>query len=262
MLATRATALRLLAPSASLALQQTSRACRHERMLAPGVQAFHASGSQPAAGRRGGVRPSKTAAKEEAKHFQEIARQMSRLTEKQLARLEPLIGEEVVAATALANRISHRNQGRQRQESLVARLLRESLIEEAGVAQLRAAIESVQTGQGVIANPAAQQQLELWMHALLAGQADAAAHVFGLAQAQGGDLQQLRQLLRQAQQTEPVPAAASDSEGEEGPEGGPAAAAAAAVRPTGKARAARKQLRKLLQPLAEAAVGGADEEEE
>lgn len=42
-----------------------------------------------------------------------------------------------MAATALAARISHRNQGRQRQESLVARLLRESLIEEAEVEQLR-----------------------------------------------------------------------------------------------------------------------------
>lgn len=397
MLAARAMALRLLARSGSLGLQQTLRTCRHERMLAAGAQAFHASSSQPAAGRRGGVRPSKTAAKEEggcliaqscnlvtrpincelshslechtyccclpactplfpclpahhpgtacphldaAKLFQEIARQMSRLTEKQLARLEPLVGEEVVAATAQASRISHRNQGRQRQEGLVARLLRESLLEDAEVAQLRvrprfqavapfatplppalkpalparpqawlppllctallagstarspaqqpavclpacpcrrpcphsthaplqAAIESVQTGQGIIANPAAQQQMELWMHALLAGQADAATQVFGLAQARGADLQQLRQLLRQAQQTEPVPASVPGLEQAEGSDGGPAAeapaaAAPAAMRPTAKARTARKQLRKLLQPLAEAAVAGDEEEE-
>lgn len=132
---------------------------------------------------------------------------------------------------------------------------------------VQAAIESVQTGQGVIANPAAQQQLELWMHALLAGQADAATQVFGLAQAQGADLQQLRQLLRQAQQTEPVPAAAAGAEEVDGSEGGlaPAAdvtAAPMAVRPTAKARAARKQLRKLLQPLAEAAIADERQDEE
>lgn len=130
----------------------------------------------------------------------------------------------------------------------------------------QAAIESVQTGQGVIGNPAAQQQLELWMHALLAGQADAATQVFGLAQARGADLQQLRQLLRQAQQTEPVPAATAGEEAdgsEEGPAAEAAAAAApAALRPTAKARAARKQLRKLLQPLAEAAVAVDEDEEE
>ncbi|KAL4432801.1 hypothetical protein ABPG77_008127 [Micractinium sp. CCAP 211/92] len=266
MLATSATVLRFLARSGSPSLLQTPRSSRHERLVTAGVQAFHSSSRQPAAGRRGGVRPSKTAAKEEAKHFQQIARQLSRLTEKQLARLEPLVGEEVVAATALAARISHRNQGRQRQESLVARLLRESLIEEVEVEQLRAAIESVQTGQGVIGNPAAQQQLELWMHALLAGQADAATQVFGLAQARGADLQQLRQLLRQAQQTEPVPAAAAGEEADSSEEGlaaeAAAAAAPAALRPTAKARAARKQLRKLLQPLAEAAVAVDEDEEE
>lgn len=41
-------------------------------------------------------------------------------------RLTPLVGEDVVEAVALAARISHRNQGRQRQEGLVAKRLREA----------------------------------------------------------------------------------------------------------------------------------------
>ena len=51
--------------------------------------------------------------------------------------LTPLVGEEVVDAVALAARIDRRNQGRGRQESLVARLLRESVEDEAGVQQLQ-----------------------------------------------------------------------------------------------------------------------------
>lgn len=58
-----------------------------------------------------------------------MSRELARLTEKQLARLEPLLGEELVSAAALAASISHRNQGRQRQENLVARMLRESTAE-------------------------------------------------------------------------------------------------------------------------------------
>ena len=136
---------------------------------------------------------------------------------------------------------------------------------------LQAAIDSVRTGQGVIANPAVERQLQLWMAALVSGDAEATTHVFALVQAAGGDLQQMRQLLRQAQQVEAPPAAA-DEQAEDGSSssssnGSSAAAAAssspaAASRPTAKARAASKQLRKLLQPLAVAQVGEADAEEE
>jgi ribosomal 50S subunit-associated protein YjgA (DUF615 family) len=245
-----------------------------------------------------------------------MSRELARLTEKQLARLEPLLGEQVVTAVALAS-ISHRNQGRQRQESLVARMLRESASEAAEAAQLRvrgwrrgggrgersafpchcseagnaaslaaavrlpsrppilpwrpspalslqAAIDSVRTGQGAIANPAVSRQLEAWMAALLAGEAEAATQVFGLATAAGGDLQQLRQLVRQAQQTEaaaPAAADASDSS-DDAAEAAAVPAAPAGVRLTSKARAARKQLRKLLQPLAEAQQEAESEEAE
>lgn len=71
-----------------------------------------------------------------AQAFQDIARQLSRLTEKQLVRLTPLLGEEVTDAVALAARISHRNQGRGRQEGLVARLLRSSADDGLGMDQL------------------------------------------------------------------------------------------------------------------------------
>mgnify|MGYP001810673142 CR=1 FL=1 len=129
----------------------------------------------------------------------------------------------------------------------------------------QAAIDSVRTGQGVIADPAVVRQLEAWLAALLAGQTEAATQVFGLATEAGADLQQLRQLVRQAQQTEPVAAPAEDSDGEgdaAAAAAAPAGAAAAGVRLTPKARAARKQLRKLLQPLAETHVGEGEEEEE
>ena len=137
-------------------------------------------------------------------------------------------------------------------------------------ATLQAAIDSVRTGQGVIANPAVERQLQLWMAALVSGDAEATTQVFALVQAAGGDLQQMRQLLRQAQQVE-APPAATDEQAEDGgsssSNGSSAAAAAsggpaAAPRPTAKARAASKQLRKLLQPLAAAQVGEADAEEE
>lgn len=65
-------------------------------------------------------------APETAKQFQGLARQLARLNGKQLARLVPLVGDAVVDAAELAGRISIRNQGRQRQENLVARLLREA----------------------------------------------------------------------------------------------------------------------------------------
>ncbi|PRW18310.1 hypothetical protein C2E21_9330 [Chlorella sorokiniana] len=199
-----------------------------------------------------------------AKAFQDIARQLSRLTDKQLARLTPLVGEEVVDAVALAARIDRRNQGRQRQESLVARLLRESVEDDA---LLQAAIDSVRTGQGVIANPGVERQLELWMAALLSGDAEATTQVFSLVQASGGDLQQVRQLLRQAQQVEAAPAAAGEQEDSSSSSSNGSSAAggssspAGAPRPTAKARAASKQLRKLLQPLAAAEVGEEEEDE-
>lgn len=190
-----------------------------------------------------------------AKQFQDLARQLTRLTEKQLVRLQPLVGEQVVDAVGLAARISNRNQGRQRQESLVAKLLRESVI-ATEVTQLQAAVESVRTGQGIIANPAAEQQVQLWLQALLADDVAAATQAFGLAQSSGADLQQIRQLLRQAQQTEvqPPPAATAPP--------ADAAAVPPASRPTAKALSARKQLRKLLQLLAEHAAAKAAEDEQ
>lgn len=128
-------------------------------------------------------------------------------------------------------------------------------------------MDSVRTGQGVIANPAAEQQSQLWMEALLSSDAEATTTVFGLAQASGAaDTQQLRQMVRQAQQTE----AARPEEGGGGSSddsGGDATAALAArggsyaPRPTAKAVAARRQLRRLLQQLAQAQMGSdADEE--
>ena len=254
-----------------------------------------------------------------AKQYQDLARLLSRLSDRQLARLQPMVGEDVVDAVALAARISHRNQGRQRQESLIAKLLRVT-VQDADVPQLQvsesggvssagrdgaqscphcapllsfpdrfpnrsaclarwpqAAIDSVRTGQGVIANPAVEQQLQLWMHALLSSStvagasgdsssssADPSAHVFGLAVASGIDLQQIRQLLRQAQEVqEPAVAAPHDSDDEDG---GAAASTAAGrgtglPRPTSKAQKARRQLRALLQPLALEQLEAASDEE-
>jgi len=259
-----------------------------------------------------------------------MARQLSRLTDKQLARLTPLVGEEVVDAVALSARIDRRNQGRGRQESLVARLLRESVEDEAGMQQLQvggreggreppgrsqltdlllvseglripsaankllamcsmlwrtlplsayasspmppcpcaqAAIDSVRTGQGVIADPVLERPLQLWMDAPPSGDPEATTQVFSLAQASGADLQQMRQLLRQAQQLEAAPAAADEQEGDSSSSNGSSSAAPASggpagqLRPTAKARAASKQLRKLLQPLAAAHVGDGEAEE-
>ena len=125
----------------------------------------------------------------------------------------------------------------------------------------QAALESVQTGQGTIANPAQEQQVQLWLQALVCGESEAATQVFGLAQDGGLDLQQIRQLLRQAQQTEvaaPTAAAAEDGDGD-----GEAAPAPAAgpPRPTAKAQSARRQLRKLLQPLAAAQIAASEDED-
>ena len=145
----------------------------------------------------------------------------------------------------------------------------------------QAAIESMRTGQGVIANLRVEQQVQLWLAALLAGDAEAATQVFGLATSAGGDLQQMRQLVRQARHTEaPAPAAGTAAEDEAGTEsdassgssssGGsgesaveaPAAAGGGGPKPTAKALSARKQLRKLLQPLAEARLAEEEGEEE
>ena len=143
---------------------------------------------------------------------------------------------------------------------------------------LQAAIDGVRTGQGVIGNPAVEQQLQLWMHALLSSSAaagasgdasssssaDPSAHVFGLAVASGIDLQQIRQLLRQAQEVqEPAVAAPHDSDDEDG---GAAASTAAGrgtglPRPTSKAQKARRQLRALLQPLALEQLAAESDEE-
>lgn len=107
--------------------------------------------------------------------------------------------------------------------------------------------------------------MEAWLQGLLGGDGEAATLVFGLAQQQGAaDPQGLRQLLRQAQQTEtpppaPAPEADSSSGGDELATGAAAAAAARAPRATPKALAARRQLRKLLQTLAEAQIAAAEE---
>jgi hypothetical protein len=127
---------------------------------------------------------------------------------------------------------------------------------------MQAALESVQTGQGTIANPAQEQQVQLWLQALVCGEAEAATEVFGLAQDGGLDLQQIRQLLRQAQQKEaaaPAPAAAGE-DGDGGSEAAPAPAAGP-PRPTAKAQSARRQLRKMLQPLAAAQIAASEDED-
>ncbi|KAL4853423.1 hypothetical protein ACK3TF_005562 [Chlorella vulgaris] len=258
MLSSALTSWRLAAGRASLVMHQSvrseRRALRSAAVTAAAVP--QDPSSQPLPPHWNG-RPSKSAAKLDAKQFQDISRKLARLSDKQLARLEPLVGEEVVEAVALAASISHRNQGRQRQEGLVAKMLRES---ETDAAELQAAIESVKWGQGIIANPAAEQRVQLWMEALLAGDAAAVTQVFAVAQSNGKDLQQMRQLLRQAQQPPAAQAAASAPPGSEESSSsdveGAAAAAGGAItgsapRPSAKAASARKQLRKLLQPLAQ-----------
>lgn len=100
----------------------------------------------------------------EAKAFQRLARELSRLSEKQLARLEPLVGEGVVDAVGVAASLSIRNQGRQRQESLVARLLRESVEE----------VEALQVGWG---GPGLGQQA--WMRGEAAVSSDAGPSAAG-----------------------------------------------------------------------------------
>lgn len=73
-------------------------------------------------------RPSKTAAKEAAQRYQDLARELVRtLNDSQTARLAPLIGTEAVEAAAAARSIAPRSGGRSRQEALVARLLREEV---------------------------------------------------------------------------------------------------------------------------------------
>lgn len=144
---------------------------------------------------------------------------------------------------------------------------------------MQAALESVQTGQGTIANPAQEQLVQEWLQALVCGESEAATQVFGLAQDGGLDLQQIRQLLRQAQQTDvaavapaavapaAVVAAAPEEQagdGESDAENEAAAVPAPApgpARPTAKALSARRQLRKLLQPLAAVQVAAIEDEE-
>lgn len=232
-------------------------------VAAAAAAAGDSAGRRPLTERKQRVdRPSKTAAKEEAHRYLDIAKLMvSNLTDKQTLRLEPLVGTRAVEELAVARRIRRTTGGRGRQQNLVARLLRESVLEEQ-VEELEAAVHALMQGQGFVANPGAARRAELWLEALLEGEAGAQSEVVQLARAAGLDGQRMLQLARQAQRQPASAGLGSEASGLDGSSSGsgasrgslPSDAAAQQQHQQQEKTAAkaRKQLRGLLVELAEA----------
>eukprot|EP00197_Chlamydomonas_leiostraca_P003540 CAMPEP_0202875712 /NCGR_PEP_ID=MMETSP1391-20130828/27799_1 /ASSEMBLY_ACC=CAM_ASM_000867 /TAXON_ID=1034604 /ORGANISM="Chlamydomonas leiostraca, Strain SAG 11-49" /LENGTH=209 /DNA_ID=CAMNT_0049557439 /DNA_START=22 /DNA_END=647 /DNA_ORIENTATION=- len=107
--------------------------------------------------------------KKEERQLGEAVDGLAHMTEKQLKALSPLVGEQVLDAVRIAAKLPRSNQGRKRQEGLVAKLLRDRLDDDA-MAQLFAAVEAAKTSSASYQDPRIATQAATWKEGLLAGE--------------------------------------------------------------------------------------------
>eukprot|EP00192_Tetraselmis_astigmatica_P021882 CAMPEP_0117656526 /NCGR_PEP_ID=MMETSP0804-20121206/4852_1 /TAXON_ID=1074897 /ORGANISM="Tetraselmis astigmatica, Strain CCMP880" /LENGTH=269 /DNA_ID=CAMNT_0005462935 /DNA_START=330 /DNA_END=1139 /DNA_ORIENTATION=+ len=145
-------------------------------------------------------RPSKNRSKRNAHWSQDVAKRLSNLSEKQLSLVTSwgFLDEYIVDEVRISSRIDGKNQGRRRQEALVAKLLRNH--PGLDLQELEEAIDNAMGGYGpTVTTPEVEAVALSWRQGLLDGNKEIEGLVFALAARRDGNVQALRALLAIAQ---------------------------------------------------------------
>ncbi|KAG2423680.1 hypothetical protein HYH02_015295 [Chlamydomonas schloesseri] len=207
---------------------------------------------------------------------------LANMSPKQLAAVAHLLPPGTVEAIGIAARLPRANQGRKRQEQLVAKMMR-GQVGEGARAKLEAAVALAEDNAGVWDDGDVSGRVLAWREGLLAGDEAVVAEVYGYPRSWGPDHQQLRAAVRACQQaleeeasatsgpaatTISSSSAAAEGQGEEdltavlaeaaarSRRGSSSSSGGAAAPP--KSRALLKSLTKMLKPLAMRVVAEAD----
>eukprot|EP00882_Tetradesmus_deserticola_P011282 GHRQ01011933.1.p1 GENE.GHRQ01011933.1~~GHRQ01011933.1.p1 ORF type:complete len:287 (+),score=121.21 GHRQ01011933.1:918-1778(+) len=151
---------------------------------------------QPTQGRR-----NRSIEKRQEQELRVLVRGLCAFTGKQLQAVAHLLSSDHIKQIKIAKDIPPTNQGRRRQEGLVAKLLRSEL-DGAALDRLEAAVGMVQRSNVAYADAGVEQQLQLWLEGLLGNDQEVVEEVYGLLQERSSDWQQLRTWVRQLQQAQ------------------------------------------------------------
>eukprot|EP00882_Tetradesmus_deserticola_P013318 GHRQ01014129.1.p1 GENE.GHRQ01014129.1~~GHRQ01014129.1.p1 ORF type:complete len:242 (+),score=65.40 GHRQ01014129.1:918-1643(+) len=116
---------------------------------------------QPTQGRR-----NRSIEKRQEQELRVLVRGLCAFTGKQLQAVAHLLSSDHIKQIKIAKDIPPTNQGRRRQEGLVAKLLRSEL-DGAALDRLEAAVGMVQRSNVAYADAGVEQQLQLWLEGLL-----------------------------------------------------------------------------------------------
>ncbi|GLC52919.1 hypothetical protein PLESTB_000688100 [Pleodorina starrii] len=146
-----------------------------------------------------GQRRNRGLLKKEAREIMDVVRGLTSMTPKQLAAVSHLLPPGTVEAVGIAAKLPRSNQGRKRQEGLVAKMLRGQLTEQQ-MEKLEDAVKVATEHQGIFDDGDVSGLVEVWREGLLQGEEAVVAEVYGYPLAWAPDHQQLRLLVRQCQQ--------------------------------------------------------------
>lgn len=146
-----------------------------------------------------GARRNRGQLKRESRKVLDVVRGLTIMTNKQLAAVSHLLPPGTIEAVGLAARLPRSNQGRKRQENLVAKMLRGQLTDEQ-LEKLEEAVELATERSGVFEDGDVSGLVAAWQEGLLADDKDVMTEVYDRVRQAGLDQQQLRELVRQCQQ--------------------------------------------------------------
>ncbi|GIL86622.1 hypothetical protein Vretimale_11497 [Volvox reticuliferus] len=146
-----------------------------------------------------GQRRNRGQLKKEAREIMDVVRGLTSMTAKQLGAVSHLLPPGTVDAVGIAARLPRSNQGRKRQEGLIAKMLRGQLTEQQ-MDKLEAAVVVATEHQGIYDDGDVSGLVEVWREGLLEGDQAVVAEVYGYPATWGPDHQQLRAVVRQCQQ--------------------------------------------------------------
>ncbi|KAG2423101.1 hypothetical protein HXX76_002326 [Chlamydomonas incerta] len=146
-----------------------------------------------------GQRRNRGMQKKQERNLMSIVVGLANMSPKQLKAVSHLLPPGAVEAVGIAARLPRSNQGRKRQEQLVAKMMR-GQVGEGALTKLEAAVALAEDNAGVWDDGDVSGRVLAWREGLLAGDEAVAAEVYGYPRAWAPDHQQLRSAVRACQQ--------------------------------------------------------------
>eukprot|EP00195_Chlamydomonas_chlamydogama_P006691 CAMPEP_0202906344 /NCGR_PEP_ID=MMETSP1392-20130828/38461_1 /ASSEMBLY_ACC=CAM_ASM_000868 /TAXON_ID=225041 /ORGANISM="Chlamydomonas chlamydogama, Strain SAG 11-48b" /LENGTH=226 /DNA_ID=CAMNT_0049594811 /DNA_START=338 /DNA_END=1018 /DNA_ORIENTATION=+ len=137
--------------------------------------------------------------KKEARELLFVVRGLTSMTDRQLKALSHLLEVDILEAVQVAARLARNNQGRKRQEALIAALLR-TRVSEGVLDKLEEAVRVAESSSNPYEDADVSGRMDVWREGLLENDQEIMEEVLRRGQAAGIEAQQLRQLVRQYQQ--------------------------------------------------------------